>query len=103
MINYSFQPRDQEIVREQPPRPPVNSSVTDDHTSSNAQLLPSGSPKKILGTTAACCKPYCELTTISEEMHSQTPATPKEMCSTKFVEPTYPQVIIENVQVKTET
>ncbi|GFY51123.1 uncharacterized protein TNIN_339951, partial [Trichonephila inaurata madagascariensis] len=81
------QPRDPEAVPEQPQRPPVttSASVTDDVNSSNALLAP---PEK-LGAGPSTSTPkfmYCELTTISEEINTGTPTTPKELCITSFID-----------------
>ncbi|GBM42776.1 hypothetical protein AVEN_81597-1 [Araneus ventricosus] len=81
------QPRDQEAAAEQPQRRPVTTtaSVTDDVNSSNALLLPS--EKHVAGPSTSTPKfMYCELTTISEEIHSGTPTTPKELCITSFID-----------------
>ncbi|GFT53974.1 uncharacterized protein NPIL_50181 [Nephila pilipes] len=83
----AINPRDPEAPPEQPQRPPVttSASVTDDVNSSNALLVP---PEKI-GAGPSTSTPkfmYCELTTISEEINTGTPTTPKELCITSFID-----------------
>ncbi|KAG8188292.1 hypothetical protein JTE90_016526 [Oedothorax gibbosus] len=79
------QTRDQEAAVEQPQRQPVtaSASVTDDVNSSNALLAPVSEKLGVAGTSTPKFM-YCELTTISEEMHPLSPTTPKELCTTTF-------------------
>ncbi|XP_054721793.1 uncharacterized protein LOC129231490 [Uloborus diversus] len=100
------QPRDQEAPREPPPKAPVTSSVTDEVNSSHALLNPSAvAPKISLAgpSTSAGKMVYCELTTISEEMHCQTPVAVKEMQLTSFSEqPTNNETVETDVKQTSE-
>lgn len=101
LLKISLQPRDQEIVREQPPRPPITCSVTDDINSSSVQMLPSGSPLKGIASTSA--KLHCELTTITEEMnYGGGPSSPltKDKPPSKAIELSVLESKIENTQLE---
>lgn len=105
-LKISLQPRNHEIVREQPPRPPITCSVTDDVNSSSAQMIPSGSPLKGIASTSA--KLHCELTTITEEMNygggPSSPLTkdkpPPKAIELSVLEPKVENTQLENVQVE---
>ncbi|KAF8785687.1 hypothetical protein HNY73_011200 [Argiope bruennichi] len=80
------QPRDPEAAAERPQRPLVTTtaSFTDDVNSSNAP--PSMTLDKLgAGPSTTPKFMHCELTTISEELNSGTPTTPKELCVTSFI------------------
>lgn len=101
LFKISLQPRDHEIVREQPPRPPVTCSVTDDVNSSSAQMIPSGSPLKGIASTSA--KLHCELTTITEEMnYGGGPSSPltKDKPPSKAIELSVLKSKIEKTQLE---
>ncbi|XP_071044315.1 uncharacterized protein [Parasteatoda tepidariorum] len=83
--NNAAQPRDLEAAAPQPRKPQVTSSITDD-VSTTALLPPSSTSPMKAGPVIITQKFIStELTTISEEVHSVSPSSPKELC-TSFID-----------------